>query len=124
ENHRIRQAAAHRAEQLSDRIEQILGQPAALEDGAHEGEERNREQKIVGDDTEHLIGEIAEEVEANETELDDYETEEHAGSRERKCRRITDQHEKHHAPEHQGRHVLPHEMNHCSGFSYSNCSRW
>ncbi len=124
ENHRIRQAAANRAEQLSDRIEQVLGQPAALEDGAHEGEERDREQQVVGDDAEQLVGEIAEEVRADETELDADEAEEQAGRRQRECRRITDQHEKHHAAEHQGRHVLPNEMNHCSGFSYSNRSRW
>ena len=52
EDHRIGQPAAHRAEQLSDRIEQILRETAALEDRAHKGEERDREQKVVRDDAE------------------------------------------------------------------------
>ena len=120
EDHRIGQAAAHRAEQLSDRIEQILGEPAALEDRAHEGEERDREQQVVRDDAEQLVGEIAEEVGTDQPKLDADEAEEQAGRRERECRRIADQHEQDHAPEHQGRHVLPNEINHCSGFSYSN----
>ena len=50
EDHRIGQPAAHRPEQLAEAFEQILGQPAALEDGAHEGEERDRQQQLVGDD--------------------------------------------------------------------------
>ena len=46
-------------------------------------------------------------------------SEEQSGRRERKRRRIADQHEQDHAAEHQGRHVVSDEA-HCSGFSYLN----
>ena len=49
EDHRIGQAAAHAAEQLAEAFEQILGQAAAFEDHAHEGEERDRQQQLVGE---------------------------------------------------------------------------
>ena len=98
--------AAHRAEQLADRIEQVLGQAAALEDRAHEGEERDRQQQVVGDDAEQLIGEVAEEVGRDQPELDADEAEEQAGRRQRERRRIADQHEEDHAAEHQRRHVV------------------
>jgi hypothetical protein len=79
EDHRIGEAAAHRAEQLADRIEQILGEPAAFEDRAHEGEERDRQQQIVRDDAVELVGEVAEEVRPDQPELDAEEAEEEAG---------------------------------------------
>ncbi len=41
----VAQAAAHRAEQLAHGIEHVLGQAAALEDGAHQREERDRQQQ-------------------------------------------------------------------------------
>ena len=40
EDHRVGQAAADRAEQLADGVEQVFGHARALEDQAHEGEER------------------------------------------------------------------------------------
>ena len=98
EDHRIGEPAAHRAEQLSDRIEQVLGQAAALEDGAHEGEERNREQQLVGDDSVELVGEVAEKVGTDEAELDADEAEEQADGGERERRRIADQHEARSSP--------------------------
>jgi hypothetical protein len=46
ENHRIGHAAAHRAEQFA-RWNRADPRPAAsFEDGAHEGEERNRQQQV------------------------------------------------------------------------------
>ena len=54
----------------------------------------------------------------DQPELDADEAEEQAGRGERERRRIADQHEQDHAPEHQGRHVVPNECDHCSGFSY------
>ena len=66
EDHGIGHAATHRAEQLSNRIEQVLGQTAALEDRAHEREERDRQQQVVRDDAEQLIGEVAEKVRRDE----------------------------------------------------------
>ena len=97
EDHRVGHAAAYRAEQLPDRIEQVLGQAAALEDGAHEREERDRQQQVVGDDAEQLIGEVAEKVRRDEPQLDADEAEEQAGRRQRERRRIADQHEEDHA---------------------------
>ena len=47
EDHRVGEAAADRAEQLADRVEQVLGHAAALEDQPHEREERHREQRVV-----------------------------------------------------------------------------
>ena len=47
QDHGERQAAAHRAEQLADGVEQVLGHAGALEDQAHEGEEGNRQQRLV-----------------------------------------------------------------------------
>ena len=123
ENHRIGQAPAHRPEQLPIEFEQVLGEATALQNRAHECEERDGEQQVVGDDAEQLVGEIAEKVGPDEPQLDADEAEEEAGCRQRECGRKADQHEEDHAAEHQGRHVLADEMNHCSGFSYSNCSR-
>ncbi len=93
EDHRVGQAAAHRPEQLADRIEQVLGEAAALEDRAHEGEERDRQQQVVRDDAVELVGEVAEKVRPDQPELDADEAEEQAGRRERERRRIADQHE-------------------------------
>ena len=87
-------------------IEQVLGQPAAFEDRAHEGEERDRQQQIVGDDAEQLVGQVAEKVGADQAELDADEAEEQAGGGQRERRRIADQHEQDHAAEHQGRHIV------------------
>jgi hypothetical protein len=36
DDHRIAEAAAHRAEQLAHRVEHVLGQAALLQDGAHQ----------------------------------------------------------------------------------------
>ena len=98
------------------RIEQILGEAAALEDRAHEGEERDRQQQVVREDAEELVGEVAEKVRRDQPELDADEAEEQAGRRQREGRRIADQHEHDHAAEHQRRHVVADEA-HCSGFS-------
>src|SRR4029077_8360914 len=89
------------------------------QDRAHEGEERDREQKIVRDDAEELKGEIAEKVRHDHPKLDADEGEEQAGRREAERGRIARHHEEDHGPEHQGRHVLADE-GHCSGFSYLN----
>ena len=56
EHHRVGDAAADRAEQLADGVEQVLGHAAALEDQAHEREERDREQRGIAHDAEHALG--------------------------------------------------------------------
>ena len=59
--------------------------------------------------------------------LDADEAKEQAGGGQRERRRISNEHEENHAPEHQGRHIVPHYA-HWRGFSYLNsasitCSR-
>ena len=61
--------------------------------------------RSLRDDAEQLVGEIAEEIGADQPELDADEAEEQADRGERECRRIADQHEDDQPPEHQGRHV-------------------
>jgi hypothetical protein len=117
EDHRIGQPAAYGAEKLADRIEQVLGETAAFQDRAHEGEERDREQQVVGDDAVKLVGEVAEKVGADQAVLDAEKGEEQADRRERESRRIADQHEHDQPREHERRHVVAHEMDHCRGFS-------
>ena len=55
EDHGVGEAAAHRPEQLADRVEQVLGHAGALEDQPHEGEERDGEQRVVADDAEEAV---------------------------------------------------------------------
>ena len=52
----IGEAAGDLAEELAGAFEQVLGEAAALEDRAHEGEEGDGEQELVGDDAEEAIG--------------------------------------------------------------------
>ena len=54
---------------------------------------------------------------ADQAELDADEAEEQADRGERERRRIADQHEQDQAREHQRRHVVGDERDHCSGFS-------
>ena len=113
----VGQAAAHAAEQLAEAFEQILRKPAALEDDAHEGEERNGEQQLVREHREELVGEVAEEIGADQAELDGDEAEEQADRGQRECRRIADHHEDDQPHEHQRGHVMDQKVDHCSGFS-------
>src|SRR5262249_13467273 len=107
--------------QLSDGIEQVLREAAALEDRPHEREERDREQEVIRDDAEQLIGQVAEKIRADETELDPDDTKEQASECKAECGGIDDQHENDHAREHQRSHVVADQSDHCSGFSYSYC---
>ena len=58
----MRQAAAHRAEQLPDRVEQVLGHAGAFKHQAHEGEERDGEQRVVAHHAVHAVGQRLQEV--------------------------------------------------------------
>ena len=118
-NHRIGKATANRPKQLAEGIEKVLCQATPLENRAHEGEERDRQQQVVRDDAEQLIGQVAEEIWTDQAEFDTDKSEEQSGCRQRECRRISDEHENNHACEHQGREVLA-DPAHCKGFSYLN----
>jgi hypothetical protein len=48
DDHGIAEAAADRSEQLTHRVQHVLGETAAFKDCAHEREERDRQQQFVG----------------------------------------------------------------------------
>jgi hypothetical protein len=69
-NDRVGEAPADGAKKLAEGIEKIFGKAASLENGAHEGEEGDRQQKVIRDDAEQLIGQVAQEIWPDQTELD------------------------------------------------------
>ncbi len=103
------------APELPQPVEQVLGEAAALEDRAHQGEEGNRQQRVVGEDAEHTLGERLHEGELEHALLDGDEAEEQADRREREGDRVADQHEQDEAAEHQRRHQVMRD--HWSGLS-------
>ena len=98
-------------------FEQILGQAAALQHRAHEGEERDREQQVVRDDREQLEGQVAHVVMGDDPHLDGDEAEEQADGREREGGGIADQQKDDQPPEHHGAEIGADRVDHCSGFS-------
>ncbi len=106
EDDRVGQAAAHSAEQLPDGIEQILGHAGSFEHQSHEGEERNREQRVVAHDAVDAFRQSLQEVGHEQAELDADQCEDQPDRAERKCRRITEQQEHHQGAEHDRRHVV------------------
>jgi hypothetical protein len=114
---RIAEPAPDRAEQLAHRFEHVLGQSALLQDGAHEGEERDGEQQFVGQDgAEHAARDGLHERHREVAHLDRHEAEEEADRGQRERHRIADDHEDHEAAEHEGRHPLERD-DHCCGLS-------
>ena len=103
---RIGKTSADRAEQLPHRVEEILGQPAALQYRAHEGEERDRQQQLVGRDAENALGQRLQQNEVEIAQLDGEKPETQAYRRERKRNRITDEQDNDEPREHQRRHQL------------------
>ena len=83
ENHRIGKAAAHGAEQLPDGIEQVLGHAGSFEHQSHEGEERDREQRIVAHNAVDALGQRLQEVRDEQAEFDADEREDQADRAER-----------------------------------------
>ena len=81
EDHRQGQAAAHRAEHLADGFQQILGHAAALEDDAHEREERDRQQRVVLHDAEYPQRQGLEQRRPEQAGLHADEAESQAGGR-------------------------------------------
>jgi hypothetical protein len=113
---RVAQPAFDRTEQLAHRFQHVLGQPAFLEDGAHEGEERNGEQELVGQDAaEHAARDGLHESHREVAHLDRQEAEEEAHGGQREGHRVADDHEHDEAAEHQRRHPI--QRDHCVGLS-------
>src|SRR5258706_597541 len=114
---RIAEPAADRAEQLAHRIQHVLGETAALEDGAHEREEGNRKQQFVGKHAaEDATGDGLQEVEIEEAEIDRKKAERKPERGEGEGHREADQHGQNQAAEHERRHHF--QRDHCVGLSY------
>jgi predicted nucleic acid-binding Zn-ribbon protein len=56
EHHGEGDTAPHRAKELADRVEQVLGHAGPLQDQAHECEERHRQQRVVVHDAVDAFG--------------------------------------------------------------------
>src|SRR5262245_47236541 len=106
DDHRVAEASAHRAEQLAEAVEQVLGEAAALEDRAHQREEGDREQSVVGEDAEHALGQRLHQAEVEEPRVDRDEAERQAHRGERERHRVADQHEDDQPREHQRGHPV------------------
>jgi len=108
QDHRVGEPAGHAAEELSGALEQVLGETGALEDRAHESEERDREQQVVRHDAEHAQRQVGQEVQREQPDLDADEAEEQAERHERERHREADQQEHDQTGEHDGGHVGDH----------------
>ena len=112
ENHRVGEAAADGAEQLPDGVEQVFGHAGSFEHQSHEGEERDRQQRVVAHHAVHALGQRLQEVRHEQAKLDAEECEEQADRAEREGRRIAEQQENHQGAEHNRRHVVDQESYH------------
>ena len=122
QDHGIGEPAAHRAEELARPFQQILRQAAALQYGAHEGEEGDGQQQVVGHDAEDALRQGLEQGHGEIAMLDGDGREEQADGGQREGHGKADQQEDDEAPEHHGGHHV--EADHCSGFSYSATMPW
>jgi hypothetical protein len=93
ENDGIGEAAAHGAEQLPDRVEQVFRHAASFEDESHEGEERDRKQDVVAHCPVNALGQGLQKVGREKTELDSDDAPNESVGCERECHRITEQQE-------------------------------
>ena len=72
--------AAQRAGGVADHVHQVLGQPGSLQHHAHEDEQRDREQRRIGDDAEDAVRQQIEQQRA-EAEIAEHEAESRASCR-------------------------------------------
>ena len=101
----VGEAAADGAEQLPDGVEQILGHAGSFEHQSHEGEERDRQQRVVVHHAVDALGKRLQEVRPEFAELDADEGEDQPDRAERERRRIAQQQEHDQRREHDRRHV-------------------
>ena len=111
-NHGISEAAANRAEQLSDSVEQIFRHPGSFEYQAHEGEERNRQQRVVAHHAVDAIGQGLQKIRLELPELNPDQRKDQADGAERKCRRIPEQQKNDQGAEHDRGHIGDEECFH------------
>jgi hypothetical protein len=114
EDHRMGQPACDAAEQLAHPLEQVFGQPATIQHGPHESEERNGQQQFIGQDAEDSQRQGVHELRREHPEEHRGDAEEEAEGAKREGHRIPQQEDQDHAGEHRRRHPLG---AHCAGFS-------
>ena len=102
---RIAEAAAHRAEELAHGLEEVLGEPRAFEDHAHEDEEGNGEQNFRAHDAEHALRQRVQEIGPEQMKRDADGGEDEAGAGEREGDGVTGKQERHEGEQHHGRHI-------------------
>src|SRR6185369_15259040 len=122
QDHRIREAATDRSEELADRIEQILGHSGTLENQSHQREERDREQCVVLHDAEDAQRQCLQQGLRHQAQLDADHAEEQAAGAERERDRVAEEQEDDQADEHDRRHVRADEFHH-RVFPWAACSR-
>ncbi len=105
EHDRIGEPAAHRPEHLADRLEQILGHAAAFEDQAHEGEKRDRQQRVVAHDAEDALRQSLQQLRLQQAEIDRNDAEEQAVGGQRERHRVAEQQKDDQRREHQRRQI-------------------
>ena len=110
----IGEAAADRPEHLADGIEQILGHAAAFQDQAHEGEERDRQQRVVRHDAEDALRQCLDQLRTQQTVMDGDGTKQQAVGGERERDRIADHEQDDQHREHERRDVGDEQRGHCS----------
>ncbi len=109
----IGETAADRPEQLADRVEQVLRHPRTLQYQAHEGEERDGEQRVVVHDAaENPLRQRLEERRLEEPELDAEQAEDDAVGGEREGDGEAKQQEEDQRREDDRRHVGDQERGH------------
>jgi hypothetical protein len=113
EDHRIGHAAADRPEQLADGVEQVFRHAGAFQDQAHEGEEGNRQQGVVGHDAEDAVRQRLQQFRLQQAQFDADQAEEQAVGSQRKCHRKARQQEDDQRAEHDRREVRNEEWLPC-----------
>jgi hypothetical protein len=104
EDHRVGQAAANRPEQLANRVEQVFGHARTFEDEAHEGEERDRQQGVVGHDAKDAVRQGLQEARLEQAHADADDREHEAVCGQGKRDRVTGKQEDHQGAEHDRGH--------------------
>ena len=104
DDHGNSQATGKWTKQLARAFENIFRQTAALQNSAHQCEERNGQQQIIRDDAECAQRQSLQKAHIEMARENPQKAKEQADRGERKGHRKTDQHEQDHAAEHQGWH--------------------
>jgi hypothetical protein len=124
QDHRHGQAAAQWAEDLAHGFEQVLGHPGSLQDDAHEGEERNRQQGVVLHDAEHTQRQGTEHIGREQPGFDADEAHEQARGRQAKGHRDAGEQEAEQRHEHQWHKVGGDEFDHVSALRLLFVQPW